>query len=192
MLAGCTTKSNSQMDAAAELESHMFGFSGDVASCENETNFTDYAKQSNELGHTRMSGTGGGDVHQMLAEHTIISEAFLSATTCSWFEKDKALLASLLNSLQSLWAQPQWQACLKDLCCHGEFRRSMLKIVKLFEEELKKHRVETDVLHESDQISYSTLTFLVSLIIPPLLKLIRFVHTLWMDETVFRFPEELI
>ncbi|XP_006662964.1 protein HASTY 1-like [Oryza brachyantha] len=85
MLAGCTTKSNSQMDAAAELESHMFGFSGDVASCENETNFTDYAKQSNELGHTRMSGTGGGDVHQMLAEHTIISEAFLSATTCSWY-----------------------------------------------------------------------------------------------------------
>ncbi|XP_015698012.1 uncharacterized protein LOC102721490 isoform X2 [Oryza brachyantha] len=193
MLASYTTKRNSQMDAAAaELESHMFDCSGDGASCENETNFTDYAKQSNELGHTRMSGTGGGDVQQMLAEHTIISEAFLSAATCSWFEKDKALLASLLSSLKSLWAQPQWQACLKHLCCHGDFRRAMLKIVKLFEKELKNHRVETDILHKPDQISYSTLISLVSLIVPPLLKLIRFVHALWTNEAVFRFPEELI
>lgn len=29
--------------------------SGDGASCENETNYTDHGKQSNELGHARTS-----------------------------------------------------------------------------------------------------------------------------------------
>lgn len=31
--------------------------------------------------------TGGGNFHQLLAEHTIISEAFLSAATYSWYVK---------------------------------------------------------------------------------------------------------
>jgi hypothetical protein len=198
MLASCTTKRNSQMDVAPVeqdqglMKINSSDCSGDGASCENETNYTDHGKQSNELGHARISVTGGGYFHQLLAEHTIISEAFLSAATYSWFEKEKDLLSSQLSSLKRIWSQPQWQACLKHLCCHGEFRSAVLKIIKIFEEELSKCREETNMLHQPDQISHSTLMSLVSLIIPPLLKLIRFVHALWMDGAVLRFPEELI
>ncbi len=86
------------------------------------------------------------------------------------FEKEKDLLSSQLSSLKRIWSQPQWQACLKHLCCHGEFRSAVLKIIKIFEEELSKCREETNMLHQPDQISHSTLMSLVSLIIPPLLK----------------------
>lgn len=46
----------------------------------------------------------------------------------------------------------------------------MLKIIKIFEEELSKCREETNMSHQLDQVSHSTLMSLVSLIIPPLLK----------------------
>ncbi|WVZ85138.1 hypothetical protein U9M48_032089, partial [Paspalum notatum var. saurae] len=145
------------------------------------------SKESNELVTTRIPVIGEGEIHQL----NILSEAFFSAATHSWLEEDKNVLVSLLSSLQNILTQPQWEVYLVKLCCNNEFRRSVLTIVKLFEDELNNCRVETAVLHQTGQISYSTLVSLVHLIIPPLLKLLRFLHALWADEVVFHLPQEL-
>ncbi|RCV38295.1 hypothetical protein SETIT_8G130900v2 [Setaria italica] len=197
MLVTCTTnKREIPMDAAAvELEIqrlmdiHIFDTDADCGSntCERDNNGADYSKESNELVNERKSVIGEGKLHQLLAEHTTLSESFIFAATCPGFDEDK--LAPLLSSLKDVWTHPQWKACLELLCCDNMFRKAVLKIVKFFEQELKKCR--EGYLHEKGQISYSTLITLVPLVIPPLLKLLRFVHALWTDEAEFFLRKEL-
>ncbi|CAL4984491.1 unnamed protein product [Urochloa decumbens] len=136
-----------------------------------------------------MQVIGEGRIYELLAEHTLLSEQFVSAATCPGSDKDN--LVSLLNSLKSVWTHPQWEACLELLSCNKMFRRGVLKVVEFFEEELKNFREENIVLHQTGQISYATLISLLPLIIPPLLKLLRFVHALWTDEVAIRLREEL-
>lgn len=193
MLVTCTTKINIPMDAAAvELESLM---NIDIFdSDENDGSYecdADYSEESSLLVSTRIQAIDDGNIPQLLAKHDTLSEEFIFAATYPSPKEDNALLTFLLSSMKDIWTQPQWEACLDNLCCEVVFRRAVLKIVKFFEEELNNCRVQTTVLHQTGQMSYSTLVSLVPLIIPPVLKLLRFVHALWADEVVVRLPKEL-
>ncbi|KAL9272187.1 HASTY 1-like protein [Drosera capensis] len=133
-------------------------------------------------------------------EHNLLGEGFLIIASAAGVDQQKEVLAWLLEPLSKPWMEQEWQnAYLSDpsgfvrLCC-TPLMWSIFHTVTFFERALKRSRVKKDNVQSS---TTSTLTSLhpiashFSWMLPPLLKLLRAVHSLWSPPVAEALPGEV-
>ncbi|CAL4984407.1 unnamed protein product [Urochloa decumbens] len=129
----------------------------------------------------------------LLAEHNILCEAFVMI--CSRNAVHKGLILCVLNLLNMIWTQPEWENTFLltgfDLSClfsDRYFLKMVYGVVKLCENELKRSRgVEI-----TEGQSYDTyFDPLLRLILPWLLQLLQCIHSLWRDQIACNLSEEI-
>ncbi|XP_044419217.1 protein HASTY 1 isoform X5 [Triticum aestivum] len=118
----------------------------------------------------------------ILAEHNLLCEAFIIATSCLGIQQYMGMLLCLLNSLNRIWIQMEWNckyvrtmSGLSNLFSDGQFLKMSYHVVKFCEEKLMNGINEYGAC---DVFS----TALLELIIPLFLWLLRCIHVLWTAE----------
>ncbi|XP_055960895.1 protein HASTY 1-like [Mercurialis annua] len=135
------------------------------------------------------------------SEHIFQAEAFLNMASTAGTEQQQEFLAWSLNLLREQWTQLDWQnnylsepLGIVRLCSETSFMWSIFHTVKLFEKALKISvtRKENTTLRKCSTSSRShPMASHLSWILPPLLKLLRVIHSLW-SPTIFKaLPEKL-
>ncbi|XP_050225235.1 protein HASTY 1 [Mercurialis annua] len=134
-------------------------------------------------------------------EHNILGEAFLVMASAAGTQQQQEVLAWLLEPLSQQWMQLDWQnnylsepQGLVRLCSETQFMWSIFHTVTFFEKALKRsgNRKGSTALQ-----SCSTTTVLhpvashLSWMLPPLLKLLRVIHSLWSPSVYQSLPSEL-
>nr|CAB3488277.1 unnamed protein product [Digitaria exilis] len=125
----------------------------------------------------------------LVEDHNVLAEAFTLVASCPRVQKDPLLLSCILNPLSKIWSQPEWEINLLDYFCDTWFRTSVHNILVLVDEELKKY-VQEKYNGTCPKGKPSCLS-LLPLMLPILLKLLQYVHSLWTDEVASNISEEL-
>uniref|UniRef100_A0A0E0MFR9 Exportin-5 C-terminal domain-containing protein n=1 Tax=Oryza punctata TaxID=4537 RepID=A0A0E0MFR9_ORYPU len=134
-------------------------------------------------------GIGEGMSLHLVEENNFLYEAFTFVVACPWIKKDTKLLSCILLRLSEIWSQPEWETSLLAFFNNAQFRTSVYNVVAFFEDELTMCTAEnSDGINHEGKLNYSTLTTLLPLLFPLLLK---FVHSLWTDEVASNISEEL-
>ncbi|KAL6659849.1 hypothetical protein ACP70R_002678 [Stipagrostis hirtigluma subsp. patula] len=130
----------------------------------------------------------------LLAEHNILCHAFC-ITSCSRNHRHKSVLPCIINLLNIIWTQPEWESTflcsgrgLSCLFADGHFLKTTYNIVKFFEDELKRSIGEEFAERQSDDNYFIAL---LRLVLPLLLKLLRCIHTLWKGRIACNLSQEL-
>ncbi|CAL4915250.1 unnamed protein product [Urochloa decumbens] len=125
----------------------------------------------------------------LVEEHNVLAESFTLVASFPRVQKDPGLLSCILIPLSKIWSQPEWEINLMDYFCDAWFRTSVHNIFVLVNEELKKCMPEkSNGTGPKVKSSWSTL---LPLMLPILLKLLQYIHSLWTDEVAFNISEEL-
>lgn len=138
------------------------------------------------------------------AEHNILGEAFLIMASAAGIQQQQEVLAWFLEPLNKEWTQLHWQdAYLSDweglvrLCSNTQFMWSLFHTVTFFEKALKRsgglrkgtinsHNTSTQVDRD-----FHPLASHLSWMIPPLLKLLRALHSFWSAPVFQALPGEI-
>ncbi|XP_044359170.1 protein HASTY 1-like isoform X2 [Triticum aestivum] len=135
-------------------------------------------------------------------EHNLLSEAFVSVTTCPGIECKEELLLSLLKPLNKIWTQPEWNEeymhytyRLTGLLCNDQFRETICLLVKSFEEEIKGSKIEhstgtQEKCRPTSTTNYPCSSTFPQLMLALLLRILHFIHMAWMDRSeCYDLPE---
>ncbi|KAM7508468.1 hypothetical protein LguiA_018921 [Lonicera macranthoides] len=135
-------------------------------------------------------------------EHNLLGEAFLVMASASGVQQQQEVLAWLLEPLSKQWTQPDWQnTYLSDptgvvrLCGETQFMWSLFHTVTFFEKALKRSGIRkgSQSLQSSSTSSapLHPMASHLSWMLPPLLKLLRAVHSLWSPTVTQALPGEI-
>nr|GMD08550.1 protein HASTY 1 [Ipomoea batatas] len=134
-------------------------------------------------------------------EHNLLGEAFLVMGSSAGVEQQREVLAWLLEPLSKQWTQTEWQdAYLSDpagfvrLCADTLAMWSVFHTVTFFEKALKRSGTRKgNTNSQSSQISDSLHPIAphLSWMLPPLLKLLRAMHSLWSPAVMKALPGEI-
>ncbi|KAJ8572959.1 hypothetical protein K7X08_009470 [Anisodus acutangulus] len=134
-------------------------------------------------------------------EHNLLGEAFLIMASSAGVQQQLEVLAWLLEPLSKQWTQLDWQdAYLSDptglirLCADTPFMWSIFHTVTFFEKALKrsglrKGNISVQTMPTSDNLH--PMASHVSWMLPPLLKLLRAIHSLWSPPVSQALPGEI-
>ncbi|XP_010424389.1 PREDICTED: protein HASTY 1-like [Camelina sativa] len=133
-------------------------------------------------------------------EHNILGEAFLVMASAAGAQQQQEVLAWLLEPLSQQWVQAEWQNnYLSDpmgfvrLCSNTPFMWSLFHTVTFFEKALKrsghgKSNLNTTSVKSQD---LHPMAHHLSWMLPPLLKLLRVIHSLWSPSVYQTLPPEM-
>ncbi|KAA8545010.1 hypothetical protein F0562_019773 [Nyssa sinensis] len=141
--------------------------------------------------------------HRLLrGEHNLLGEAFLVMASAAGVQQQQEVLAWLLEPLSKQWTQLEWQnAYLSDptglvrLCSETPFMWSLFHTVTFFEKALKRSGVKKGNVNSQNSMASSTalhpMASHLSWMLPPLLKLLRAIHSLWSPPIMQALPGEI-
>ncbi|KAI6692543.1 hypothetical protein NL676_020253 [Syzygium grande] len=136
-------------------------------------------------------------------EHNILGEAFLVMASAAGTQQQQEVLLWLLEPLSQQWIQAEWQnnylsepSGLVRLCTETSFMWSIFHTVTFFEKALKRSGYRKGNLNlQSSSIGNSAflhpMASHLSWMLPPLLKLLRAIHSLWSPPVFHMLPSEL-
>lgn len=135
-------------------------------------------------------------------EHNLLGEAFLIMASAAGVQQQQEVLAWLLEPLSKQWTQLEWQNTylsdptgLVNLCAERQFMWSLFHTVTFFEKALKRSGVRkgSPNLHNSAAGSTPShpLASHLTWMLPPLLKLLRAIHSLWSPLVTQSLPGEI-
>lgn len=132
-------------------------------------------------------------------EHNLLGEAFLVMASAAGVQQQHEVLAWLLEPLSQQWLQLEWQnnylsepLGLVRLFADTPLMWSIFHTVTFFEKALKRSGIRKDNLNlqNSSTISHPMASHL-SWMLPPLLKLLRAIHSLWSPSVYQSLPAEV-
>lgn len=126
-------------------------------------------------------------------EHNLLGEAFLVMSSSAGIQQQQEVLTWLLEPLSKQWIQLEWQnAFLSDplgltqLCSNPQLMWNIFHTVTFFEKALKRSGyMKANWNHQgSSSVSDSSacphpISFHLSWMLPPLIRLLRNIHSLW-------------
>ncbi|KAK4800557.1 hypothetical protein SAY86_021044 [Trapa natans] len=134
------------------------------------------------------------------AEHNIFGEAFIVMGSVAGVQQQQEVLTWLLEPLSQQWVQLDWQnnylsdpSGLIRLCTESSVMWSIFHTVTFFEKALKRTKLRKAHVYSlsestgSPAISHPMASHL-SWMLPPLLKLLRVIHSLWSPSVVQALP----
>nr|XP_043632006.1 protein HASTY 1 [Erigeron canadensis] len=134
-------------------------------------------------------------------EHNLFGEAFLIIASAAGPQQQQEVMTWLLEPLSHQWTQLEWQsAYLSDpagvikLCGETQFMWSLFHTVTFFEKALKRSGISKCNVNSNTTVASSTLHPLASHLpwmLPPLLKLLRAIHSLWSPSVTQMLPGEV-
>uniref|UniRef100_A0A2P2KHY5 Protein HASTY 1 n=1 Tax=Rhizophora mucronata TaxID=61149 RepID=A0A2P2KHY5_RHIMU len=136
------------------------------------------------------------------SEHNLLGEAFLVMASAAGVQQQQEVLAWLLEPLCKQWAELEWQSNylskplgLVELISNTTFMWSIFHIVTFFEKALKRSGMKKGSLNVQDSSTASTslhpMASHLSWMLPPLLKLLRAIHSLWSPPVCEILPREV-
>ncbi|MFQ6650113.1 hypothetical protein Gotur_022745 [Gossypium turneri] len=136
------------------------------------------------------------------SEHNLLGEAFLVMASTAGIQQQQEVLAWLLEPLSQQWIQIEWQnnylsepLGLVGLCSERAFMWSLFHTVTFFEKALKRsgtRKGNSNLQNSSTAISTPhPLASHLSWMLPPLLKLLRGIHSLWSPSVFQMLPGEI-
>ncbi|XP_048324351.2 protein HASTY 1 isoform X2 [Ziziphus jujuba] len=136
-------------------------------------------------------------------EHNLLGEAFLVMASAAGIQQQQEVLAWLLEPLSQQWTQLDWQnnylsepLGIVRLCFETPMMWSIFHTVTFFEKALKRSGTRKAQPNLQNNLAASS-TFLhpmashLSWMLPPLLKLLRVVHSLWSPSVSQSLPVEV-
>ncbi|KAG6487021.1 protein HASTY 1-like [Zingiber officinale] len=146
-----------------------------------------------------------GEGRLLRGEHNILGEAFLVMAASSGIQQHQEVLAWLLEPLSKQWTQSEWQnaflsdpAGLTRLFSDPQFMWSIYHNVTFFEKALKRSGVKKPAMNlqgSSEATDASTHPYAMSShlswMLPPLLRLLRCIHSLWSPPISEALPAEI-
>ncbi|KAJ4849692.1 histone deacetylase [Turnera subulata] len=135
-------------------------------------------------------------------EHNLLGEAFLVMASSAGIQQQQEVLAWLLEPLGQQWTQLDWQNNylsepfgLVRLCSDRPFMWSIFHTVTFFEKALKRSGFKKGSFNlqntPDSSISSHPMASHLSWMLPPLLKLLRAIHSLWSPSISQTLPGEL-
>nr|XP_027107518.1 protein HASTY 1-like isoform X3 [Coffea arabica] len=132
-------------------------------------------------------------------EHNLLAEAFLIMAASAGVQQQQQVLAWLLEPLSKQWTQVEWQeaylsepAGLVRLCAETSFMWSLFHTVTFFERALKRSGVRKGNFNlQNISTALHPMASHISWMLPPLLKLLRAVHSLWSPSVAQALPAEV-
>ncbi|KAI7734620.1 hypothetical protein M8C21_018964 [Ambrosia artemisiifolia] len=134
-------------------------------------------------------------------EHNLFGETFLIMASAAGPQQQQEVMTWLLEPLSHQWTQLEWQnAYLSDpgglikLCGETQFMWSLFHTVTFFEKALKRSGVRKSSVNNNDSTASSVPHPLASHLpwmLPPLLKLLRAIHSLWSPPVTQMLPGEI-
>ncbi|XP_027163076.1 protein HASTY 1 [Coffea eugenioides] len=132
-------------------------------------------------------------------EHNLLAEAFLIMAASAGVQQQQQVLAWLLEPLSNQWTQVEWQeaylsepAGLVRLCAETSFMWSLFHTVTFFERALKRSGVRKGNFNlQNISTALHPMASHISWMLPPLLKLLRAVHSLWSPPVAQALPAEV-
>ncbi|XP_047337469.1 protein HASTY 1 isoform X2 [Impatiens glandulifera] len=136
------------------------------------------------------------------AEHNLLGEAFLVMASSAGIQQQQEVLAWLLEPLSLQWNQLEWQntylsepAGLIRLCSETPFMWSLFHTVTFFEKALKRSGIRKGSTPLQNNLSGTSpahpMASHLSWMLPPLLRLLRAVHSLWSPSIAHGLPGEM-
>ncbi|XP_058188145.1 protein HASTY 1 [Rhododendron vialii] len=137
------------------------------------------------------------------AEHNLLGEAFLVMASASGVQQQQEVLAWLLEPLSKEWTQLDWQnAYLSDptglvrLCSETQFMWSLFHTVTFFEKALKRSGFRKATISSQNNSAGCSgplhpMASHLSWMLPPLLKILRAIHSLWSPSVTQALPAEI-
>ncbi|GMH10461.1 hypothetical protein Nepgr_012302 [Nepenthes gracilis] len=139
--------------------------------------------------------------HLLRGEHNLLGEAFLIIASAAGVQQQQEVLAWLLEPLSKQWMDQDWQnaylsepAGLVRLCFNIPLMWSIFHIVTFFERALKRSGIKKGNVQNSTMGSptpFHPMAPHLSWMLPPLLKLLRAMHSLWSPPVTQTLPEEV-
>ncbi|XP_038889446.1 protein HASTY 1 [Benincasa hispida] len=133
-------------------------------------------------------------------EHNLLGEAFLVMASTAGIQQQHEILAWLLEPSSQQWMQPEWQnnylsdpLGLVRLCSETSTMWSIFHTVTFFEKALKRsgtRKAHPNMPNYSTTSSHPMASHL-SWMLPPLLKLLRSLHSLWCPAVSQTLPGEV-
>ncbi|XVF31221.1 hypothetical protein REPUB_Repub16aG0127000 [Reevesia pubescens] len=135
-------------------------------------------------------------------EHNLLGEAFLVMASAAGIQQQQEVLAWLLEPLSQQWIQIEWQnnylsepLGVVRLCSETAFMWSLFHIVTFFEKALKRSGMRKGNLKLQNSSTASStqhpIASHLSWMLPPLLKLLRAIHSLWSPSIFQILPGEI-
>ncbi|XVF42101.1 hypothetical protein PTKIN_Ptkin01aG0333100 [Pterospermum kingtungense] len=135
-------------------------------------------------------------------EHNLLGEAFLVMASAAGIQQQQEVLAWLLEPLSQQWIQVEWQnnylsepLGLVRLCSETAFMWSLFHTVTFFEKALKRSGTRKGNFNlQNSSTATSTphpIASHLSWMLPPLLKLLRGIHSLWLPSIFQILPGEI-
>ncbi|GMJ11206.1 HASTY, HASTY 1 [Hibiscus trionum] len=133
-------------------------------------------------------------------EHNLLGEAFLVMASAAGAQQQQEVLAWLLEPLSQQWIQIEWQnnylsepLGLVRLCSETAFMWSLFHTVTFFEKALKRSGLRKGSIRNSSTASSTPHPMASHLcwMLPPLLKLLRAIHSLWSPSVFQVLPGEI-
>ncbi|XAR54705.1 hypothetical protein NMG60_11029962 [Bertholletia excelsa] len=137
------------------------------------------------------------------AEHNLLGEAFLVMASAGGIQQQQEVLAWLLEPLSVQWTQLEWQtAYLSDptgvvhLCYETQFMWSLFHTVTFFEKALKRSGFRKGNINSQNNSTGNSghqhpISSHILWMLPPLLKLLRAIHSLWSPPVTQTLPGEI-
>ncbi|KGN60841.1 protein HASTY 1 [Cucumis sativus] len=133
-------------------------------------------------------------------EHNLLGEAFLVMASTAGIQQQHEILAWLLEPLSQQWIQPEWQNNylsephgLVRLCSETSTMWSIFHTVTFFEKAIKRsgtRKSNPNMPEYSTTSSPHPMASHLSWMLPPLLKLLRSLHSLWFPAVSQTLPGE--
>ncbi|XP_028770748.1 protein HASTY 1 [Neltuma alba] len=136
-------------------------------------------------------------------EHNLLGEAFLVMASAAGFQQQQEVLAWLLEPLSQQWTQSEWQEkYLSDppglirLCSEAPVMWSIFHTVTFFEKALKRSGMKKAYWNSENSstpnsTSSNPMASHMLWMLPPLLKLLRAIHSLWSPSIYQMLPVEV-
>ncbi|PON69489.1 Exportin [Trema orientale] len=136
-------------------------------------------------------------------EHNLLGEAFLIMASAAGIQQQQEVLAWLLEPLSQQWMQLEWQnnylsepLGLVRLCFETPIMWSIFHTLTFFERALKRSGTRKSHLNlQKNETASSSLLHPMashlSWMLPPLLKLLRAIHSLWSPSVFQNLPVEV-
>ncbi|GKV07383.1 hypothetical protein SLEP1_g19167 [Rubroshorea leprosula] len=141
---------------------------------------------------------GGGCL--LRSEHNLLGEAFLVMASSAGIQQQQEVLAWLLEPMSQQWILLEWQnnylsepLGLVRLCSETTFMWSIFHNVTFFEKALKRSGMKKGSLNlqTASSTALHPMASHVSWMLPPLLKLLRAIHSLWSPSVFQILPGEI-
>ncbi|XVE89810.1 hypothetical protein DITRI_Ditri20bG0024300 [Diplodiscus trichospermus] len=135
-------------------------------------------------------------------EHNLLGEAFLVMASAAGTQQQQEVLVWLLEPLSQQWIQIEWQnnylsdpLGLVHLCSETAFMWSLFHTVTFFEKALKRSGMRKGNFNLQNSSTATSVPHPIashlSWMLPPLLKLLRGVHSLWSPSIFQILPGEI-